>query len=141
MRQIALIWNAAGHRPTRLQRRRYRRPVVSEYHERLGIGDFNGDGIKDILWQNTTSGNVSIWLMNGANAPTTVGLGVVPTATYAVLGIGDFNGDGTSDILWQNTTNSNVLSVWLMNTSAGLASVSGLGVVPSNFVLRTMNAE
>ncbi len=29
-----------------------------------GSGDFNGDGMADILWQNT-SGQVSIWTMNG----------------------------------------------------------------------------
>ena len=27
-------------------------------------GDFNGDGMSDILWQDT-SGNVAIWQMNG----------------------------------------------------------------------------
>jgi hypothetical protein len=27
-------------------------------------GDFNGDGMSDILWQDT-SGNVAIWEMNG----------------------------------------------------------------------------
>jgi hypothetical protein len=30
-----------------------------------GVGDFNGDGKADILWQHT-SGSVAIWLMNGA---------------------------------------------------------------------------
>jgi hypothetical protein len=28
-------------------------------------GDFNGDGMSDILWRDT-SGNVAIWEMNGA---------------------------------------------------------------------------
>ena len=30
-----------------------------------GTGDFNGDGKSDILWRNTTSGEVDIWHMNG----------------------------------------------------------------------------
>ena len=29
-----------------------------------GVGDFNGDGKADILWQND-SGQAAVWLMNG----------------------------------------------------------------------------
>jgi FG-GAP repeat len=32
----------------------------------VGTGDFNGDGFGDILWRDT-SGNLAVWLMNGAN--------------------------------------------------------------------------
>ena len=31
----------------------------------VGTGDFNDDGHSDILWQNTSSGQASIWEMNG----------------------------------------------------------------------------
>ena len=31
----------------------------------IGTGDFNGDGISDILWQNTSTGQAAIWEMNG----------------------------------------------------------------------------
>ncbi len=31
----------------------------------IGTGDFNGDGFSDILWQNTSTGQASIWEMNG----------------------------------------------------------------------------
>ena len=34
--------------------------------EIVGTGDFNGDGMSDILWHDT-SGNVAIWEMNGTN--------------------------------------------------------------------------
>jgi hypothetical protein len=30
-------------------------------------GDFNGDGMTDIVWSNSTSGQLVIWLMNGAS--------------------------------------------------------------------------
>jgi hypothetical protein len=33
----------------------------------LGTGDFNGDGLPDILFQNTTSGQASIWDMSGTS--------------------------------------------------------------------------
>ncbi len=31
------------------------------------IGDYNGDGMSDILWQQTSTGTTYIWQMNGAN--------------------------------------------------------------------------
>ncbi len=65
----------------------------------IGSGDFNGDGLSDILFQNASSGQVSIWEMNG-NA--LIGGGPVspnPGLAWKAVGTGDFNGDGFSDIL------------------------------------------
>jgi hypothetical protein len=31
----------------------------------IGTGDFNGDSKSDIIFQNTGTGQVKIWLMNG----------------------------------------------------------------------------
>src|SRR5262249_60061588 len=78
-----------------------------------GTGDFNGDGVSDILWYNTTSGQVVIWLINGTSvigggSPGSVGSPWIAAET------GDFNGDGKSDILWYNST-SGQLVVWLIN--------------------------
>jgi len=41
--------------------------------------DFNGDGKADILWRQTSTGTVLLWLMNGGNAPTSAGGWTVPT--------------------------------------------------------------
>jgi hypothetical protein len=45
-----------------------------------GTGDFNGDGKSDILWRNTTNGQVEIWFMNGPTISSAVNLGAVPTS-------------------------------------------------------------
>src|SRR5215813_12626294 len=47
----------------------------------IGTGDFNGDGKWDILWRDTTSGNIAIWEMNGTTVlnPNTAGVGNVAT--------------------------------------------------------------
>ena len=29
------------------------------------VADVNGDGKADVVWQNTNSGTVAVWLMNG----------------------------------------------------------------------------
>ena len=74
----------------------------------IGTGDFNHDGHSDILFQNTTSGQVSIWEMNGSRL---VGGGPVspnPGLALKAVGTGDFNDDGHSDILFQNTTSGQV---------------------------------
>ncbi len=84
-----------------------------------GIGDFNGDNRRDILWRNS-SGEVAIWSMNGATIAgggdvTFGGAAVAPGVSWNVAGIGDFNHDGNSDVLWRNSDGS--LAMWLMNGS------------------------
>jgi hypothetical protein len=46
-------------------------------------GDFNGDGMSDILWRND-SGTVAIWDMNDAHAIKTVIVADVPTDWHLV---------------------------------------------------------
>ena len=58
----------------------------------VGTGDFNGDGLSDILWQNS-SGEVVIWEMNGTNVIGSGSLGN-PGPSWHAIGTGDFNGDG-----------------------------------------------
>ena len=41
------------------------RPNPGPSWQAIGTGDFNDDGLSDILLQNTSSGQVSIWEMNG----------------------------------------------------------------------------
>jgi len=74
--------------------------------------DFKNDGKSDILLQNTTSGEVEIWEMNGIKMIGSASPGT-PEAGWHVIGSGDFNGDGYSDILLQNT--SGELWIWEMN--------------------------
>jgi hypothetical protein len=96
-----------------------------------GVGDFNGDGYADILWRNSTTGEVYIWLMNGSTFASSGSLGYV-SSDWTIAGVGDFNGDGKADILWRNSTTGQVY-LWLMNgtTMSGGGSVtyvsSGLG--------------
>jgi hypothetical protein len=43
-------------------------------------GDGRGDGKADILWQNSSTGQRGIWLMNGTTLQSTVSLGAVATS-------------------------------------------------------------
>jgi len=81
-----------------------------------GSGDFNADGQADILWQNTTTGDRSIWFMSGNSWGGTYALLPQVSTDWSIAGVGDFNADGNPDIVWQNTTTGD-RSIWFMNGS------------------------
>ena len=66
----------------------------------VNIADFNGDGKKDIVWRNATTGDYQIWLMDGE---VMIGSTTYSAAGWDIAGFADFNGDGKSDIVWRNT--------------------------------------
>ena len=84
-----------------------------------GIGDFNGDGMTDMLLSNTNGAFVD-WTMNGATiaaaqALTYQGNPVGLPSGWSVAGVGDFNGDRMADVLLSNTNGTFV--DWTMNGS------------------------
>lgn len=96
--------------------------------EVVGLADFNGDGVSDLLWRNPTTGGVVAWnldtsgaLVSGQSIP----FGV--SSDWTVVGTGDFDSDQKTDILWSNAF-SGELVAWYMD---GFTLVSGesLGVV------------
>jgi microcystin-dependent protein len=86
---------------------------------------FTNSNNPDILWQTTSSGQISIWQMDGANR---IGGGPVssnPGPTWQAIGTGHFNGDGLSDIPWQNPSTGQVwISEMNENTVIGGGAVS-----------------
>ena len=85
----------------------------------VAIGDFNADGITDILWKNDSTGATSEWLMgNGTMASNPATLGA---AGWDVIATGDFNGDSTTDIMWKTATGG-ITSEWLMSPDGGILS-------------------
>ena len=88
----------------------------------IGTGDFNHDGFSDdILFQNKSTGQVSIWEMNG-NILTGGGpVSANPGPSWHAIGT-----DGGSDILFQNT--SGQASIWEMNGN----TIIGGGPVSAN---------
>ncbi len=83
-----------------------------------GVGDFDGDGVSDILWRD--GGSLAMWFMNGGYSAGSIRQQAWPTdpgSGWIIQRIGDFNGDGKSDILWRTSSN-NGLAIWFMNGSA-----------------------
>ena len=76
-------------------------------------GDLDGNGKADLVFRNTGSGVVAVWLMNGLTIATSGFPAGVPLV-WQITGVGDVNGDGKADVIWRNSTNGTV-AVWLMN--------------------------
>ena len=106
--------------------------LVTGWNENLRTAthDFNGDGKSDIAWRDT-SGDLAIWLMNGAQVFRPGGFGKVPT-TWSIVGQRDFNGDGEADLLWRNTSGD--MAIWFMNGTQ-VASSAGLGNISTNWTV------
>ena len=75
--------------------------------------DFNSDGNADIIWQNNSTGQHTIWLMNGTSYMASADLFTAPLA-WQIATTGDFNNDGKVDVYWQNTQTGQI-TIQLMN--------------------------
>jgi hypothetical protein len=90
----------------------------------VGTGDFDGNNTGDILWRNTSTGDVAVWRMDLGEVIQSVGIARVADQAWVVGGVGDFTGDGRSDIVWHNTRTGDS-SIWEM---AGVAYVRAIGL-------------
>ncbi len=81
----------------------------------IGVGDFTGNGIDDLVWSRQSDGLVEVQLLNGAAA---VGGGTIANNPFSlgwsVVGIGDFLGNGKSDLVWQRTSDG-LVEIQYMN--------------------------
>ncbi len=83
----------------------------------VGAGDFNGDGKSDILWRNTSTGEVYMMLMEGATIASQGLVYVESNLAWRIAALGDYNGDGRADIVWFDDASGRVF----MLTMNGLA--------------------
>jgi hypothetical protein len=62
-------------------------------------GDYDGDGTTDLLWRNTDTGQLIVWLVRAGAVATGAGLDLPDvTKDWTVVARGDFDGDGRDDI-------------------------------------------
>jgi hypothetical protein len=87
--------------------------------------DFNANGVSDIHWRNSGSGQLAMWLMSNGRLSSGAGISQVPNV-WSVVGTRDFNGDGHADILWLDASGD--LGIWLMDGTT-VSSYSPLGNV------------
>lgn len=89
--------------------------------------DFNGDGIADIVFRNTTTGDNLVWLMSASGAITgAYSLPRVSDSAWRILAVSDVNGDHRPDLVWSHArSTSSSTFVWLMDgpTIIGTTSI------------------
>ncbi|MBF0565214.1 MAG: S8 family serine peptidase [Nitrospirae bacterium] len=85
-----------------------------------GTCDFDGDGKRDILWRNLSTGEFKVWLMNGTNRTAEVHIGTVSDLNLQVAGVGNYRGNGKCAIVARSLF-SKELSMLYINES-GISS-------------------
>lgn len=89
------------------------------------VGDFNNDGIQDLVTANAASNTVTVLLGNGTGGFTPAPNSPFPVGnTPESVAVGDFDGNGTEDLAVANV-NSNNVTVLLGNGSGGFSAASG----------------
>ena len=90
-------------------------PVADLKWKIAGVGDFNNDSHRDLVWQHTGSGDIAVWLMRGTTLldARLMSPGRVETK-WRLAAVADMNRDAKSDLIWQNELDGQ-LAVWLMN--------------------------
>ena len=103
--------------------------AVDANWEVAAAADFNGDGHRDLLWYNQTSGKIVLWTMSAA-AGRLSGQFTNPAAVgnnnWKALAVGDYGkGPGgvydAQDIVWQNDTSKRVV-IWYMDHAGNRTS-------------------
>ncbi|KJU86945.1 hypothetical protein MBAV_000862 [Candidatus Magnetobacterium bavaricum] len=100
---------------------------------------FDSDAMADMLWQNTTTGQVVMWIMNGAAITTAApvthnGNPMHIDSSWLYRGLGYFNADNQADILWHNPDNG-IVVIWNMD-GASISSVAIPGVVGGEWLIQ-----
>jgi len=92
--------------------------------------DLNGDGRSDMLLQESATGGLYAWLLDGKTLLGNGAIGSAPGSAWQARRGSDYNADGYGDILLENTGNG-ACSVMLMNGTSVL-SQSGVGWAPGS---------
>jgi hypothetical protein len=115
----------------------------------VAVGDFNGDGIPDLVTANSAGNTMSVLLGNGDGTFTLKSSPAVGNAPYS-FAIGDFNGDGILDMAVANcgncsyfSYNSNTVTVLLGNGDGTFTTKSTLtvGTAPEFVAIGDFNGD
>jgi hypothetical protein len=93
----------------------------------VGVADFDHTGLADILWQDTSTGNLYMWKSVSPFNFTSIHLGPTVDPSWRVVGTADVEGNGRPDIIWHNLGTGEVY-IWKLTNDQPSQAVS-LGLV------------
>jgi len=80
--------------------------------ELVAVADFDGNGVPDLVYQNTQTGQVNVNYYGGAGGATFIGWAClscgIDTAGWQMKAVADLDGNGTPDLIYQNTQTGQV---------------------------------
>ena len=89
------------------------------------IVDVDPDDKADLLFRNSVTGEIYVWLLDGITPIDGLNGGSVISSMppeWHIIGMGDFDGDGSDDLVWRHTVTGQIY-MWLMD---GITGFSGL---------------
>lgn len=69
-------------------------------YQLVASGDFNGDGLLDLIWVLPSTRGSWMWLGKADGTFNGVSMGTYPVG-WSIVGAGDINNDGRDDLLWR----------------------------------------
>jgi hypothetical protein len=97
------------------------------------VGDLDDDEKADIVWRNTTTGDVAGWLMDGLSLDS---FGVIADAVstdWVIKNVEDLDGNGKADLVWRHTNGD--VAGWLMD-GLGLDSFGVIATVSDDWKIQ-----
>ncbi len=87
--------------------------------------DFDGDGKADLLWWNSTTGQVYVMLVDGFAAKAQGLVYAEPNTAWKIVVVGDFSGSGKKNqLIWRNSSTGQVY-LMTINYSGGAITQTG----------------
>jgi Fibronectin type III domain len=79
-----------------------------------GVADLAGTGTPQLIWQNASTRQLSLWFFSNGSRVAYPLLSKIPAPGWKIMGFGAVNGHSKDDIVWQNTS-TGAVSIWETN--------------------------
>jgi hypothetical protein len=81
----------------------------------VGAADLNSDGLADIIWQSSSTGQAVAWFMDGqGREKSSLSFPTGNYGDYRIVDTADLNSDGLADIIWQSSSTGQAVT-WFMD--------------------------
>lgn len=96
--------------------------------EIVAVGDFNRDGIADVLFRNKTSGQLAVWRTDGFDFTSWHVFPQVPSSQWDIIGMANYPNYAFPGVIFQNKSTKE-FALWIIN-STGTAFTRWMPLTP-----------